>query len=413
MFRKKIYIFFLFLIVTVVIFITLRPTIINTAIDHNQAPIASSPPAEEQPLNSTSEDYERQEETGTSGIESDSDQIDQIDQIINTLTVDEKIGQLFIFGFEGKQFSDAKQLQLWIEKHHIGNFIVFKRNIESNKQLESLISELDEYNKASHIPIWVGIDQEGGVVNRLPNKYPSAMQFADWNDPSLTYNKHDEMANELTELGIDINFGPVLDINSNPNNPVINSRAFGNDANTVVKHTEAVINSYNDNNMFAVGKHYPGHGDTNDDSHLKLPVVNKTWDELLELELLPFIHAIEQQISSIMVGHLLINTVDEKYPASLSSILVNEKLIEELGFNGIVITDDLVMDGILDHFSIGEAAVLALEAGAHMLIIGHNEALQLEAIEAVKEAVKSGRISDDDLNKKLYKLFSYKLNVKE
>src|SRR5690606_27342688 len=130
---------------------------------------------------------------------------------------------------------------------------------------------------------------------RLPQKYPAAEQFANWNDPLMTYTTYSEMADELLKLRVDINFGPVIDINSNPKNPVINTRAFGKDAATVIKHTEAVIDSYQDNKLIAVGKHFPGHGDTQDDSHLKLPVITKTWEQLLELELLPFKHAIDNE----------------------------------------------------------------------------------------------------------------------
>lgn len=346
--------------------------------------------------------------------EDQNEQIEKIDSdpilvVLDQMTLDEKIGQLFILGFDGLYYEDAEQLHAWMNEYYIGNFIVFKRNIQSEEQLADLIESIDTHNNSEIIPIWIGIDQEGGVVNRLPTKYSSAEQFSKWDDTVITYTKHSEMAKHLKRLGIDINFGPVLDINSNPNNLVINSRAFGRDATAVSKHTTAVINAYNDEQIFAVGKHFPGHGDTNDDSHYKLPVISKSWDELLEMELIPFQNAIVNDIPSIMVGHLLIKEIDDTLPASLSQKVVEQKLVNELGFEGIIMTDDLIMDGILKHHSISEAVVLALKAGDDMIIIGHEPAKQEEAIVAVKEAIANHELSLAEIDKKVYKILKYKL----
>ena len=335
---------------------------------------------------------------------------DPVQILLHSMTLTEKIGQLFILGFEGKTYSTSSKLHTWISDFHIGNFIVFKRNITSNEQLKLLIEQIDHYNLRGDIPIWIGIDQEGGNVNRLVTKYPSAEQYALWNDTVITYAKHSEMAQEINTLGIDINFGPVLDINSNPKNPVINSRAFGTTADTVMLHTEAVIKAYQDEKLIAVGKHFPGHGDTNEDSHYHLPVITKSWDELLSLELKPFQNAIKAEIPSIMVGHLLLTEIDTQYPASLSKTLIKQKLIEELGFKGLIMTDDLVMEGVLSQYSMAEASVLALEAGAHLLIVGHDADLQFEAIEAVTDAVMQERITLSDLDAKVYDILKYKLD---
>lgn len=371
-----------------------KSTVSDTTVNEPSLTTFLETPVNEQPVENPSTDEQ---------IE------DPILDILKHMTLEEKIGQLFILGFDGLTYENATQLQSWIKEYYVGNFIVFKRNIKSDEQLTALIESIDANNPSAKVPIWIGIDQEGGVVNRLPTKYNSAEQFSKWNDPLITYTKHSEMAQHIKQLGIDINFGPVLDINSNPKNPVINSRAFGKDAATVSKHATAVINAYRDEQILAVGKHFPGHGDTDDDSHYQLPVISKSWDELSNLELIPFIEAINNNIPSIMVGHLLIKDIDEQLPASLSVKIIKQRLIDELGFNGIIMTDDLIMDGILKHHSISEAVILALKAGDHMIIIGHEPDKQKEAIQAVKDAISNEQLSIASLDEKVYKILQYKL----
>lgn len=328
---------------------------------------------------------------------------------LSELTLKEKIGQLLIVGIEDQGKSISKATKQLIHEQGIGSIILFKRNISSTQQLQALVKELKQL-PAHGIPLWVTLDQEGGRVNRLPDSFPAASELAALNDAALTEASGSLMGEALADLSIDVNFAPVLDINNNPDNPVIGSRAFGDTADEVVEHGMAMMRGLSDH-VITVGKHFPGHGDTSSDSHYELPIINKSWSELEQLELVPFRAAIEQDIDAIMIGHLYLPQIDERYPASLSPTIINEYLRKELGFEGIVMTDDLVMGGITEHYEIGEAAVLALQAGNTMLIVGHQPKQQQAVIEALVGAVEQHVLDEVLIDEAVELVLRMKLNT--
>lgn len=335
------------------------------------------------------------------------DNNEEVEQLLQTLSTAQKIGQLLIIGVEDKQLTSAHQKL--IQDQYIGSIILFKRNIKNEKQLTNFIAQLKQQNVYTDIPLWITIDQEGGNVNRLPEKFPSASTLAEHHDPTLTYDSAATMGETLARYGIDVDFAPVLDINSNPKNPVIGDRAFGTTPLETAEQAVAMmkgLQSY----VITVGKHFPGHGDTSEDSHKTMPTVNKSWEELQQLELIPFYAAIEQKIDALMIGHLYFPQLDSEYPASLSKEIITHRLREEMGFTGLAISDDMVMGGITEQYNIGDAAVIALQAGIDMLIVGHEPTLQQEVITAITTAVENGIISEQLLDDHVRRILTAKLD---
>ncbi|GIP15453.1 glycoside hydrolase family 3 [Paenibacillus montaniterrae] len=362
---------------------------------HNNQPEESSLPTQSP---APSEEQEEQDEQEL-----------QIQQQLDELTLEQKIGQLLIVGIDDNSSSISKQTQQLVHDQGIGNIILFKRNIKNDKQLASLIEALKELPADHAPPLWITIDQEGGKVNRLPEQFPSAEELVELDDTAVTEQTGEHMGEALADLSIDVNFAPVLDINNNPDNPVIGSRAFGSTAQEVVTHSIAMLDGLDDY-VLTVGKHFPGHGDTNVDSHASLPTINKSWEELEQLELIPFRAAIKRHIDAIMVGHLYLPQVDEQFPASLSPTIIKHYLRDELGFEGLVITDDLVMGGITENYEVGEAAVLALQAGNTMLIVGHHPKQQQEVIQSLVEAVKQHKLDERLIDEQVKLVLRMKLN---
>jgi len=334
-----------------------------------------------------------------------------VEEQLAQLTLEQKIGQLLILGIEDQASTVTAETTQLIAEQGIGNIILFKRNIASEQQLQMLISELKKL-PSNNIPLWITIDQEGGKVNRLPEQYPSAEELAELNDTAITEASADLMGSALAQLNIDMDFAPVLDINSNANNPVIGSRAFGDNAQSVVTHSTAMLDGLG-KHVITVGKHFPGHGDTNIDSHIALPTIEKSWDELEQLELIPFRSAIENNIDAIMVGHLFIPKLDDTYPASLSETIISYYLREVLDFDGLVITDDLIMGGITEQFELEEAAVRALQAGNTMLIIGHQPEQQQFVRDRLIDAVQQGILDEALIDDRVRLVLLMKLNKQE
>lgn len=340
----------------------------------------------------------------TTGIITEQEQ--HIQALLAQLTLSQKIGQLLILGIDDTKMND--ELSQFLTSNHVGSLILFKRNIKNEKQLTTFVQDLKKNSEYAQIPLWITIDQEGGIVNRLPQKYPSALQLVTQEDENVTYQSGKQMGEDLKAFGIDIDFAPVLDINSNPNNPVIGSRAFGEDAETVTTHAIAMMKGLQQS-VITVGKHFPGHGDTDEDSHYTLPTIHKTWSELQELELIPFQAAIDAGIEAIMVGHLYLPKVDESYPASLSSEIITNRLRKEMGFQGLVISDDMVMKGITSQYTLQEATVLAIQAGVDLLIVGHQADAQQDVIQGITDAVHDNVITMEQLDEHVARILKAKL----
>lgn len=333
------------------------------------------------------------------------------------LSVEQKVGQLLVAGIEGTQpGEDAVQA---IQNYQVGGVILFGRNVESVGQLCALTNGLKQLN-GEHVPLFLCVDQEGGRVDRMPPEVvrtPSAWQVGETLDPEGVGTAYGALlAEECEAFGFNVNFAPCLDIWSNPENTVIGDRAFSNDVEwTALFGQCAVEGIQKEKNVVPVIKHFPGHGDTAVDSHEALPVVSKTLDELRQSELMPFEMALHPErytggtaAPAVMVGHIRMDGVDPNVPATLSNKVVTELLREEIGFDGVVFTDDLTMKAITDAYGVGDAAVRAVEAGCDVLLVCHGEENLTLAREALLEAVESGRISDARLDKSVRRILKLK-----
>jgi len=318
-----------------------------------------------------------------------------------------KIGQLLMVGFNGT--TPSKEVQDLIKKHRIGGVILFSRNIKDPVQCAKLTDALQKLSPDA--PLLIAVDQEGGRVSRLAppfTQFPSARTLGRCDSVTLTYSAAEAMAKELIAVGINMNFAPVLDVDTNPKNPIIGDRSFGPSPTLVSKHGLAMIVGMHDQKVIACGKHFPGHGDTSADSHETLPVVNHPISRLADLELKPFIHAIENRLSCIMTAHVRYSQLDDKYPASLSKKIISQLLRKTIQFEEVVVTDDLEMKGITDGFSIPEAAVKAVQAGSDLILVCHSAEQQTAVMEALIHAVENGTISEARLNDSLNRLLRLK-----
>jgi len=310
------------------------------------------------------------------------------------MTLEEKIGQLLIVGIEGSEISQDDKSQILNNK--VGGFIFFSRNIDNKAQVLTLLNNLKDSNKDNKIPLFLSIDEEGGLVSRLSNIFENLVDVAQLghkNNDMLSFDYGELQGLKLSSLGFNLNFAPVLDINSNPNNPVIGRRAIDSKPSIVAQQGIALIKGLQSSNIIAVAKHFPGHGDTDVDSHLELPLVDKSYEELEKLELIPFKAAIDNGVDMIMVAHILYPQIDDNYPASMSKDIINDILREKLKFNGVVISDDMTMGAIVDNYSLEEASLKFLQSGGDLLLVSHGVENPTIVINRIKNA-----INDDEIN---------------
>ncbi|WMT42591.1 beta-N-acetylhexosaminidase [Paenibacillus sp. D2_2] len=327
-------------------------------------------------------------------------------------TLEQKIGQLFICGFHS--LTPDEQITTLTGKYHVGGVCYFRRNVETVQQLASLSHNLQKLPRShSDIPLIISIDQEGGMVARLDHdgisRIPGNMTLGAVDDLQLTYDVAKLAAEEMLALGINMNFAPCIDVNNNPANPVIGVRSFGEDPAKVAEQGVAATRGYQEQGVIAAIKHFPGHGDTAVDSHLGLAIVPHDKERLYQVELLPFRKAIEAGADAVMTAHVIFPAFEtEEIPATLSHRVLTELLREEMGFEGVIVTDCLEMHAISKSFGIAEGAVRAIEAGADLVLVSHTLSDQIAAIEAVREAVVSGRISEDRINQSLQRILELK-----
>ncbi len=328
---------------------------------------------------------------------------------LHAMSLEEKIGQLLIIGFEDSVMNDVTERM--IEEYKIGGFILFSRNIVDENQLLNLINVLKTTNSENTTPLFISIDEEGGKVSRLPKVYkrlPESKVLGDINNPELSYEYGQLLGNRLNTLGINLNFAPVLDINSNPKNPVIGNRSFGNTSDVVINNGISVLKGLESTGVVPSVKHFPGHGDTSVDSHINLPTVNKTIDELKELELLPFKSAIEEDVDMIMVAHILFPKLDKIYPSTMSKSILNDLLREDLGYNGVVISDDMTMGAIIENYTLEEASFKFIKSGGDIALICHGQGNPILVINFIKDSIKNGEITIEEIDKKVYRILSLK-----
>ena len=335
--------------------------------------------------------------------------VDPIEEKIKKMNLEEKIGQLIIVGLEGTELNDYDKVH--IKDNKIGGFILFSRNIENKDQVINLLNSLKEENEDNKLPLFLSVDEEGGLVSRLSKIYANLSAAANLgrkNDDELSYEYGENLGIKLNSLGFNLDFAPVLDINSNPKNPVIGKRAYGTTANIVVQTGLAVMEGIRSQNIIPVAKHFPGHGDTDTDSHLDLPRIDKSLNELEGLELIPFKAAIDNGLDMIMVAHILYPQIDGAVPATMSDTIIDEILRKRLGFDGVVISDDMTMGAITDNYSVEEAATKFIISGGDIVLVCHGSDNPRLVIDRIKASIDSGEISMDEIDKKVYRIIRLK-----
>ena len=331
---------------------------------------------------------------------------DPVAEALAAMTTQEKVGQLLVAGIGGTEAGEDG-LQA-VQDYQVGGVILFGRNVESVQQLADLTNELKTLN-GDNTPLFLCVDQEGGRVDRMPPEVDDLSSAYDYiaagGDP---LERGKVLAAQCAAFGFNLDFSTCLDIWSNPDNTVIGDRAYGSDPHTVTSAGLAVNQGLEQGGVIPVVKHFPGHGDTSTDSHVDLPVVDKTAEELQEFELIPFQEAIDEGTPCVMVAHILMTQIDPDLPASLSPKVVDGLLRQEMGFDGVVCTDDLTMGAISNTYGMGEAAVMAVEAGCDLLLVCHEADNLTAARDALLSAVDAGRISMERLDESVYRILSLK-----
>lgn len=328
------------------------------------------------------------------------------------LTLEQKIGQMVMCGFQGPVVND--NIRTLIEKHHVGGIIYFRRNVQSKEQVCGLSRELQLISrKHTDIPLFICIDQEGGMVARIDwddiTLIPGNMAIGATRSAEDAYEAARICGEELLHMGINMNFAPSVDVNNNALNPVIGVRSYGERPDLVAELGAAQIRGLQDANVAATAKHFPGHGDTAVDSHHGLAAVNHGEERLLAIELAPFIRAIREGVDLIMTAHVMFPAFEPNpIPATLSRSVLTNLLRKRLGYNGVIVTDCLEMHAISKEFGIPEGAVRSVEAGADLVLVSHTYEEQVAAIEALVEAVRSGRIPESQIDESVDRLLALK-----
>lgn len=307
-----------------------------------------------------------------------------------------RVGQRFMVGFEG--LTASSEVKHLIRDFGVGHVILFARNVDRPEQVADLVRELQGLARdaGQDLPLLVGVDQEGGRVARLREPWtvwPPLRAVGRTGSEETARRMGRALAAELRAGGIRCDFAPVMDVDTNPRNPVIGDRSFGDDPDLVGRLGVAMIGGLQEGGVAACAKHFPGHGDTGVDSHLDLPAVDHSRSRLEDVELRPFRKAIEAGVATIMTAHVLVRELDEGLPATLSPRLVRDLLRREMKFEGVVVSDDLEMNAVAKRWGPGPAAALAARAGCDLLAVCKTLDAQVAAIEAVIKAAEAEEIS--------------------
>ena len=334
------------------------------------------------------------------------------EQLLAGMTTEHKIAQLLVAGLAGTEAgADGTSA---VADYQVGGIILFGRNVSDSCQLTALTNQLKALN-GDYIPLFLCVDEEGGRVSRMPPEItdiPCAYTYGNLSKPNLLTHLGSTLGAECAAFGLNLDFAPVMDVFSNPDNTVIGDRSYSSVPDTAAWAAALVAGGLRDTGIIAAGKHFPGHGDTVTDSHTELPVIDKTREEWNQTDAVPFREAVRSGIPVIMTGHILMSSLDSENPATLSHTIVTEILREEMGFDGVICTDDLTMGAISKTYGIGEAAVRAVAAGCDLLLICHESENLKAAYDALCAAVESGRISEERLNESVSRILSLKIEYK-
>ena len=338
--------------------------------------------------------------------------------LLSKMTLEEKVGQIMMVFFEGSALSE--NLRKFVGELKVGGVILYssRGNVESVKQVAELNRAMQQTAlDAGSLPLFISIDQEGGLVNRISEGvtlFPGNMALGAAGDPSLAGRVASVMGEELASLGINVNFAPVMDVNNNPLNPIIGVRSFGSDSQAVARLGSAMVTSFMEKGVLPAAKHFPGHGDTAVDSHTGLPLIPVSRDRLEGVEFPPFQAAIDAGVPMVMTAHVLVPSLDEKNPATLSSSILG-MLRSEMGFRGLIITDSMGMAALKKERTMEEAAIGAFNAGADVLLFGadkgHEETEHFGIYSALLDAFRRGEISADRLDQSVERILKAKKDL--
>lgn len=325
---------------------------------------------------------------------------DWVEKTYNSLSQDEKLGQLFIVAlYTNKDENHISQVRNIVENDKIGGLILMQDDAAKE------INLVNEFQQKSKVPMMIGMDAEWGLYQRIgtAHKFPWAMTLGAIQDKNLIYQMAAKIAEDCKRMGINWDFAPVVDVNTNPNNPIIGNRSFGSEVSNVIQSALSYSNGLQDNNILAAIKHFPGHGDTNTDSHLDLPVVSHNLERLNAVELAPFKALMDKGIGGVMVAHLYVPSLESGrgIPASVSKNIITGLLKEKLGYKGLIITDALNMGAVANKYKPGELDALAFKAGNDIMLFSQGVS---EGKRLIQKAIDQGEISQKRVEESVKKI---------
>lgn len=331
---------------------------------------------------------------------------EKVDQIVESMSQTEKLGQMVMIGIQGTKVDDNSLYML--HQFHMGGVILFDRNMESPEQVKQLTSDLQSQSNEK-VPLFIGIDEEGGDVVRMAEKLtppPSQKEIGETGDIEQAKTWAIKTAKSLKDMGINVNFAPVADVGSN------DKRSYSTDANTVIDFVRAATKGYQQENIIYSLKHFPGIGKGKVDSHIDSSSIDVAKEVLMTEDILPFKTIIDESDPNdyfILVSHLKYLALDEEYPASLSSKIMTDLLRNELGYKGIIITDDMEMGAVANHNDFRSIGVNAVKAGADIVLVCHEYEHQQEVYLGLLDAVNSGEISQEHIDESVKRIIKVKL----
>lgn len=327
------------------------------------------------------------------------------------MNVKNLIGQHMFIGISGHALTAEEKK--FIVENDIGGICLFGRNVSTPDQVYDLCEEIQSLSKkqTSKAPIFIGIDMEGGRVHRLKppfTQWPALKYLGDLDAPTASFQFANMMGTELMSVGINLDFAPCTDTYSNPLNTVIGDRSISTDPEMVAKHASALIRGYMKSGIITCAKHFPGHGNTLVDSHLDLPVEPADLQRLKDFELIPFIKSFRSKVDMVMTSHIQFPNIDAHWPVTLSEYFIQDLLRDYCGYQGLVITDDLGMKAMSDHFGVEEVPVRALKAGVDLLLYCNDPEVPPIAYEAILEAMAQGSLSSENLKASYSRIMDFK-----
>lgn len=316
------------------------------------------------------------------------------------MSVQELIGQHMIIGLAGQSLTSEEKK--FIVENNIGGVVLMGRNCVEPKQIRDLCAEIQSlrHKMADRAPLFIGIDMEGGRVHRLKppfTQWPPLKKIGDLDAPTAAFHFTQKLGAELMAIGINLDFAPCIDVYTNPKNTVIGDRAISTDPYQVEKMSSALVRGFIKSGVISCVKHFPGHGNTIVDSHEELPVEKSDLKRLHEVELVPFKKALRSRTEMVMTSHILFKNIDPKWPVTFSELFLKKMIREEFKYRGLIITDDLDMKAMLNHYTREQIPVNAFKAGVDMLLYCNDPTSPVIAIEAVTTAIAQGQLNKVDL----------------